>query len=117
MARARRGRAFQPRAGAEVPHEVPQQVDYVPDGGHAAEVPSYQNPAAQLGATYSQQAAGAFSALQMIQANRAFLEQMPECPDDVLSALDDLEVGLAEVIARTGKVIGEMNEWAQSEQE
>jgi len=116
MARARRGRAFQPKAGAAVPQEALSPIPEYEETG-AAQVPQYQNPAAQLGAAYSQQAAAAFQALGMIQGNRLGLENMDECPDDVLSALDDLEVGLSEVIVRTGKVIGELNEWAQSEQE
>jgi hypothetical protein len=119
MARRSRGRGFQPRAGvAHVPQEPEEVPPFVQDEQTgAAEVPIFVNPAAGLGAHYSQQAAGAFGALGSLQQHRASLEPMNECPDEVLAALDDLEVALGELISRTGKVIGELNEWANTEQE
>lgn len=115
MARRRGGRPFSPTAGAAAQPQDVDEAGYPLTSTGAPQIPQYNNPAPALGSAYSQQAAAAFQALQMIQQNRSFLEQMDECPEALLEALDDLEVGLNEVIARTGKVIGELNEWAQGE--
>lgn len=116
MARARRGRAFKPNAGAQ----VPQQPVAQPEPQYVEQEQMGQielSPAPQLGATYSQQAAAAFAALGMIQQNRLYLENLDACPDDLLDALDSLETAVTNLITATGQVIGELNAWATSDQE